>query len=130
MQNSRRKVQSKGVLLMTLSNEEIIDALLSNPTNAGAAEALHISESYLYQRMRTQDFKEALSEAKKTVFQTCLENAERCVTAAVTTMTDIMCDTDNAPQVRLNAARSVVETVARLQSSAAKERKENNPFMW
>ena len=116
--------------MVTLSNEEIVSALLSNGTNKATAEALGISESYLYKRMRTPAFQATLKEAKAVVFKTFLESAQRNMIDAVSTMVEIMNDQDCSPQIRLNAAQAVVSTVTRLQNSAVTERKENEYLRW
>ena len=113
---------------MTLTDEQIIQAVLTHPTNAEAAAALQISESYLYQRMRSESFKQGFNDAKSVIFATCLETAQRALSSSLITMAEIMQDTNNAPQVRLNAAQAIVATVTRLHRSAQQEREENSPF--
>lgn len=115
---------------MTVSDEMIISALLSNSTNAAAAEELNISETYLYKRMRSPEFQDLFSEAKKILFKSCLEQTQRSIMDAVGTMIDIMNDTENSAQVRLNAAQAVVTAATRLQASATKERTENELLRW
>ncbi|MCR4606695.1 MAG: hypothetical protein K5771_03105 [Oscillospiraceae bacterium] len=113
---------------MTLTNDSIITALLTNDTNAAAASELGISESYLYKRMKSDAFQRAFSDAKAVIFAKCLEQAQRMLLKSVSTMAEIMDDINNAPQVRLNAAQAIITTVTRLQSAAAREREENSPY--
>lgn len=109
---------------MALTDAEIIAALMASPTNAAAAAALGISESHMYSRMRSEAFQKAFSDAKATVFKSCLEQAQRSVTKALETIVGIMTDEDYSAQVRLNAAQALLTAATRLQSSAEKERQE------
>ena len=87
----------EGVLTLKLSNETIISALMSNGTNEAAAKELGISESYLYKRMRSPAFQDALKEARAVVFKTFLESAQRNMMAAVSTMVEIMMKAADSP---------------------------------
>lgn len=99
---------------MKISDEEIIAALLSAETNKKAAEACGLSETQLYKRMRADAFKSRYSHAKAQILDRAATTVQSGMNEAVSTMINIMRDEKTAPQVRLNAADSILRNGMKL----------------
>lgn len=99
---------------MRVSDEKIIAALLNAGTNKAAAEAVGLSETQLYARMRKDAFKAKLADAKRRVLESATVAAQGRLGEAVATMADIMGNAENSPQVRLNAADALLRNSLKL----------------
>lgn len=99
---------------MKVSNEAIISALLSTHTNKQAAEVCGLSETQLYKRMRTDEFKTQYSRAKGQILGRATTTMQSGMDEAARTMIAVMRNTDTSPQVRLNAADSVIRNGLKL----------------
>ena len=99
---------------MKVSDEEIVAALLANPSNAEAAKAVGISERYLYTRMQAKSFKELLAAATDRVFDDTLNKAKRALMRSLDVMAAVMDDPAAPPQVRLNAAEAIQRSATRM----------------
>ena len=117
-----------------VSNEEIISALLSSGTIAGAAAAVGIAPRTIYDRMADADFKAAYSAAKSDVLRTALLAANARLTDAIQTIADIMSNEKNNPATRLQAAQTIISTAARFTDRLRAEEapltsgKDTDPF--
>lgn len=99
---------------MRVTDEAVIAALLTAGTHKQAAEAVGLSPTQLYARMRKDGFKEKLNEEKRRILERAAIAAQRRMSEAVDVMAEIMTNADNAPQVRLNAADALLRNAARL----------------
>lgn len=99
---------------MKKSDEAIISALLSCATNSQAAKQCGLSESQLYVRMRTDAFKKKYAEARARLLEHATALMQSNMSEAVSTMAEIMGNDKNSPQVRLNAADSIIRNGLRL----------------
>lgn len=89
---------------MRLTDEEVVSALLSERTNAAAAQKLGITERTLYQRMTKGAVKPMLEKAQRQLMEECISEMRRHLSGAADTIVEVMEDVTVAPQVRLNAA--------------------------
>ena len=96
-----------------VSDEEIIAALLNSGSITQAAELTGISPRTIYDRMGTRDFKAAYSAAKSDLVRAAVLNMNRSLTAAVEVVTSIMNDEGNNAGTRLQAAKLLIENVAK-----------------
>ena len=103
---------------MRVTDEQIIAALLTAGTHKKAAEAVGLSQTQLYARMRKDAFKAKLAEAKRRVLESATVAAQGRLGEAVATMAAIMGNEENAPQVRLNAAEALLRNGLKLTEQA------------
>lgn len=120
-----------------ISDEQIISALLNHGTLKATAAALKISERALYDRMNTGEFQGLYKSARADLLRQAVNKINAQLEAAVDTVAEIMADKDNNPAVRLQAAQTLLNNVAkfteRLQKSEAAviSQEENNRFgLW
>lgn len=99
---------------MKISDEEIIAAILSCPTNLQAAEKCGLSEGQMYKRMREESFRLKYAEAKTSLLERATALMQSNMSEAVSTMAEIMRNDKNSPQVRLNAADAIIRNGIRL----------------
>lgn len=99
---------------MKVSDEAIIAALLSSATNYAAAQQCGLSESQMYARMRNDGFKKKYAETKARLLERATAAVQGHMGEAVSTMAEIMGNDKNSPQVRLNAADSIIRNGLRL----------------
>ena len=95
---------------MRVTDEQIIAALLTAGTHKKAAEAVGLSQTQLYARMRKDAFKAKLAEAKRRVLESATVAAQGRLGEAVAE--------ENAPQVRLNAAEALLRNGLKLTEQA------------
>lgn len=120
-----------------ISDEQIITALLNHGTLKATAAALRMSERALYDRMNTGEFQGLYKSARADLLRQAVNKINAQLEAAVDTVAEIMADKDNNPAVRLQAAQTLLNNVAkfteRLQKSEAAviSQEENNRFgLW
>ena len=107
-----------------VSNETIVAALLTYPTNVEAAKAVGLSERSLYDRMKSPAFKNLYAEQKDKIVDCALDQAQRALLKSINVMVEVMEDSTAAPQIRLNAAEAIQRSMSRLSKTADDE----NPF--
>lgn len=99
---------------MKLADEQIISAILVSTTNKEAAEICGLSEAQFYKRIRADDFKKEFSKVKSDILGRVTTTMQNGMTEAAKTMLDIMRDDATAPQIRLNAADSIIRNGMKL----------------
>lgn len=99
-------------------DERVISALLSNPTVRAASEACGLSETQIYARLRTPEFKDRYDEARRELLERNAAALQAHLGAAIETMGQICTDSEVAPQVRLNAADAIIKNSLRLTEQA------------
>lgn len=99
---------------MNISNEIVISALLTEPTVQKAAEKCGLSQRQIYERMKQGGFKKEYSQAKKGILESVANSLQTRLTAAVETEMQIMQDSENSPQIRLNAANLIFNQCQKL----------------
>lgn len=96
------------------NDELIIAALLSSPTTRAASEACGVSESVIYARLKTPDFKERYDTARREMLAQSAAALQTHLNAAIEAMGDIVSDKDANPQTRLNAAEAVIRNTLKM----------------
>ena len=96
------------------SQEQIIAGLLVNGTVTATAEQLGMSRVGIYKAMQEEGFQEAYSKAKQHLLQEVCNNLVSTLLEAVDVTKSIMNNTDNSPQIRLNASQILFNTCIRL----------------
>ena len=96
----------------TVSDEEIIAALMNFGTRKEAAHALGIAERTIYDRMTNREFKEKYKSAKADVVRKAVFEINRQLGAAVNTIVEIMNDRCVSPGLRLQAAQLILRNAS------------------
>ena len=118
----------------TLTDEQIIAALLSNGTQRAAAAACGVDERTIYNRMNDGDFKAIYNAAKADLIRAAVFNINNQLQAAINTVVEVMNDKESNPAIRLQAAQTILNNAGkfseRLASSeaAVKKQVEINDF--
>ena len=99
---------------MKVTDEQIIASILSATTNKAAAEKCGLSETQFYKRIRADSFKRKLDRVKGELLVNVTTAMQNGMCEAAQTMLEIMRDARNAPQIRLNAADSVLRNSMKL----------------
>jgi len=97
----------------TVSNEEIIAALMNSSTLAQAAQAAGISSRALYDRMKDPEFRAAYRIEKAAIVRQAAQNLNGRIAGAVDTIAEIMQDADANPAIRLQAAQTILSNAAK-----------------
>lgn len=92
----------------TISNEQIIAALLTSSTRLEAAEKLEISKDTLYKRMKNDVFKIDYRRAKDMIVSDAVTSLQTKMNEAINTIMGIMMNEDVSHQIRLNAAETIL----------------------
>lgn len=100
---------------MKLSDEQIVAALISSPTNAEAADRLGISESQLYKRMKGEQFQRELRIAQEGVLKEAVQKLQIGMTEAIAVLREIMNDAKTNDQIRVNAAATLLQNSIKLK---------------
>jgi len=96
----------------------LLSALLTNPTVREAAEAAGIPETTAYNWLRREDFAEEYKQRKRQAVAEASDYLQSRMNAATQIITEIMNDADAPSQVRLNAAKAIVELGYKLVEQA------------
>ena len=104
-----------------VATEEAVAAVIGTRTMAEAAEQLGCSESTLYRIARTPEYLELMSRAKRKIIDLAIEQSENLLLSALNTVADVMCSEDSSPQIKLNAAQLLINTVTRLHDTRFKK---------
>ena len=97
----------------TVSNEQIIAALLSNGTIKAAAAAVGLNERSIYDRMNEGEFIALYKAAKADLVRSAVVNLNNQIQAAIDTVVDVMNDKDNNCAVRLQAAQTILNNAGK-----------------
>lgn len=92
----------------TITDEQIIAALLANDTKQAACKSLKIGRDTLSKRMKSPEFRTKYRQAKDDLITGIINKMVMSMTSAVQTITDIMNNAENPPQIRLNASDSIM----------------------
>jgi DNA-binding Lrp family transcriptional regulator len=88
---------------------KIVTALLSSTTVRAAAEAVGVSESTVYRRLRDPGFRRLLKEQRLRVYGHALSRLQMATEEAVGTLVEVMQDKEAPEQARIKAAVSILE---------------------
>lgn len=107
-----------GSKMQNSKEEKIINALLVYPTIREAGRALEIPESTIYNHLRNAKFKAKYNRVKSELLSQNTAYLQAKIAEAATTISEIMNNTENPPQVRLTACRTVLEYALKLTEAA------------
>lgn len=90
--------------------ELLLSALLTNPTIKEAAASVGVPEATCYRWLREPDFSEEYKQRKRQAVAEASDYLQSRINAAAQIIDEIMNDTETPSQVRLNAAKTIVDT--------------------
>ena len=93
--------------------DQLVVALLENPTLERAAAALGISGVTLWRWMQKPEFQAAYREARRRAFSQALGRLQHASSAAVATLLKVMIDPASPASTRVRAADSVLDHAAK-----------------
>lgn len=88
--------------------------MLANPTVRATSAACGISESQIYARLRTPEFKIRYDAARRELLERNTAALQGHIAGAIEVMGEICQDADTAPQTRLNAADAIIRNSLKL----------------
>ena len=97
----------------SISDERIIAALLSCPTLEAAAQQCKLSIRQLYERRQNPDFVRKLTEAQTEALATTTRYLQYATGSAANVLVDIAETPGRPAQVRISAARTILEQAAK-----------------
>jgi AcrR family transcriptional regulator len=86
-----------------------LEALLTYPTKAKAAEALGVTRMTVYRRLKDPALAEAYAQARRDAIQDAFDSAASTTVAAMAVLYHIAHDPDVPPSVRVQAASKLVD---------------------
>lgn len=118
----------------TVSDEEIISALLACSTVSEAAKKCGLATRTLYDRMNNKGFQLLYNGAKADILRKAVFLITGKLTEAVEVVSEILSDTSVNPAIRLQAAQTIINSAVKLtdklQSDEQWNRIENSPDMF
>lgn len=97
----------------TVSDESVISALLMSPTLDAAAQQCGLSVRQLYERRQNADFVRKLTEAQAEALASTTRFLQSATATAARVLLDIAESTGRPAQVRISAARTILEQAAK-----------------
>lgn len=107
----------------TISDQQIITALMNCGTLKETASAVGISERALYDRMNNREFRENYRRAKADVIRKSVFTLNHQIEAAVAIVVEIMCDKDVNPSIRLQAAQTILNNAGKFSERLNEDEK-------
>jgi hypothetical protein len=95
--------------MATAKRELMLGALLANPTIRDASKACGVPERTLYTWLRRPDFKAEYDRRRGQLIQNAWDALHARLSAAVDVVAELMEEPSTPPQVRLSAARTVID---------------------
>ena len=99
-----------------IDDEIIIAAILENGTVKAAADCLNITPRTIYDRRNEASFRMAYNDAVAEVYRSAVYDINRRLSEAVNVIGEIMNDANVNPAVRLQAAQTILNHAAKLES--------------
>ena len=94
---------------MTPKQNKVLAALLTAPSKAAAAQAAGISPRTLRDYLADPEFQAAYKRAFAGLVEDATRQAQQAIAPALSTLREIVEDTDENAQARISAARSILE---------------------
>lgn len=94
--------------------EQLLAALLVSPTVKAAAASINMPETTAYSWLRKPDFNEEYKRRKRETVAEASSYITSRISAAAATIDEIMNDTETPSQVRLNAAKTIIDTAYKI----------------
>ena len=98
--------------------ELLLAALLTNPTVKEAAASVNIPETTAYNWLRRPDFAEEYKQRKRRAVSEASDYLQAKINEATQIIVEIMGDADTPSQVRLNAAKAIIDTAYKVIEQA------------
>jgi len=98
----------------SVSDEKIIAALLCTDTVKAAAEQVGMKADTLRTRMKSPEFKVKYQEAKDQLIKSTVTSLQNKMNTAISVISEVMENTDNSPQIRVNAAEIILRYALKL----------------
>ena len=121
----------------TVTDEQIIAALLNSGTIKDAAAAAGVSERTIYDRMNEGDFQALYKAAKADLIRAAVFSLNGKIQAAIDTVAAIMQDDSNNAAVRLQAAQTILTNAGKFaqrlqadESSVINQVESNRTDFW
>lgn len=103
---------------MTGKQAKVLQALLTCPTQASAAQAAGIGLTTLKRYLSNDEFQREYQKAVSGLIAEAASQAKQSLSPALSTLREVMQDADQNGQVRVSAARSLLEFGLRLIEQA------------
>lgn len=103
---------------MTSKQTRALQALLTCPTQAAAAKAAGIGLTTLKRYLSDDDFQQEYKKAVSGLIADAAAQAKQSLSPALSTLREVMQDADQNGQVRVSAARSILEYGLKLTEQA------------
>lgn len=97
----------------TVTDEEIVTALMAHGTQREAAAAVGLDERTVYNRMNTGEFQAVYRSAKAEILRNAVSQMNRQLLAAIDTIAAIMTDPKVNAAVRLQAATTLINNAGK-----------------
>lgn len=94
---------------LSQKQEKAIVALLTEPTIKQVAAVTGVGESTIYRWLQEDEFDEAFREARKNAFSQSITHLQQAATTAVSTLKEIMVNSEASPSSRVTASKTVIE---------------------
>ncbi|MDL2280832.1 hypothetical protein LJC10_03100 [Selenomonadales bacterium OttesenSCG-928-I06] len=91
------------------TEDKVLQALLTSRTIAEAAEAAQITERYIYKLLEQPDFNARFKAAREDIIRGIANHIKSSMTEAIETIVNVMRNTENRPNDRLSAAKTILE---------------------
>ena len=118
----------------TISDEELIAALLQHGTIREASEVVGLTPRAIYDRMDKPDFRAMYMEAKNDILRNAVFSVNEKLGGAINVVDGIMNNQEVNPAIRLQAAQVLINNAAKFTdrlSTVEKESREiRSPFYY
>lgn len=104
----------------SVSDEEIAAAIIQTGSQRAAAKLLNISEKTIYNRLSNGNFQAVYANAKNEILRTAVNSLNEKLSDAIKVTAEIMDDKSANPQVRLQAARTIMDNAAKFTDTLTK----------
>ena len=109
--------------MLRINDEQIISALLNCGSLRKAAESLGTTANTISNRLKKEDFRKRYEAAKAELLRETVGVMKSNLSGAVTTLTEVMNNKENAPTVRISAADSLLRhTVKYIETAEIESR--------
>ena len=103
---------------MTAKQAKALQALLTHSTQAAAAQAAGVGLSTLKRYLNDEEFQREYQKALSGLIAEAAAQAKQSLSPALSTLQEVMQDADQNGQVRVSAARSLLEFGMKLTEQA------------
>lgn len=94
--------------------EQILAALISNPTIKAASQVCGVSETQIRERLRKPLFKAKYDRLRRDMLEQATAYIQGVTSEAIEKIRDVMNDPGTAPQTQINAAEAILRNSLKL----------------